>query len=355
MTKFRFLGAVIVAGLIATPAMASDQAENTDDQAGIVSAAPSVTRVSVDKTTSLVTGRTADAIGPGIGGGAATVDAGNPIFAGTDAAAMGEGMSAGGGEGKIGVWLNGSWSDVEDDLSSTAYNGDVYSIVGGADYRFSDRFLAGLALGWESADIDTLFNVGNLESEGFSVAPYAGYVINRYFTADATIGYASGDTDLRRTSPISGSTITGEMDWDRFFAAGNLNGYYQINRFSLSGTVGILWADQSNDSFTESDTTFNPDQDIELGQLRIGGTIGYNLGKVEPYVTGRYEYDFERTDVVVAAGQAQPSNDDSGFEVGGGVRFALSERVSGAVQGTTHLARDNFESTTVSGHIRIRF
>jgi outer membrane autotransporter protein len=61
------------------------------------------------------------------------------------------------------------------------------------------------------------------------------------------------------------------------------------------------------------------------------------------------------TKIRVASGQAKPANDRSGFDFGGGIRFALSDRVSGGVEGTTHLGRDDFDSTSISGNLRIKF
>lgn len=354
MNKLGIIGALAAAALVSSPTWASEQAPNTDDQASTVATGPSITRVATSTTAGLVSGRVAAAVGA-IGGGTDTGDLGAKSFYAGRVTQAGEGKSAGGGERRVGVWTNVAYSDIEDDLSSTAYDGNVFSLLVGADYQVSDRFLVGLAIGYENIDVDTTFNRGDIEADGVTVAPYAGYVINRYFTVDVSGGYTDSDTDLSRTSPISGSVITGQMDSSRWFVGGNLNAHYQVKRISLLGRAGLLYATETQDAFTESDTTFNPERDIDLGQLRIGAQIAYRMGKVQPYVTGTFEYDFNREKIVVGAGQAQPANDRSGFEVGGGVRFALSDRVSGGIEGSTHVGRDDFSSTSVSGNVRIKF
>ena len=354
MNKLGIMGALAAVALMSSPTWASEQAPNTDDQSSTVATGPAITRVATASTAGLISGRVAGAVGA-IGGGTDTGALGAKSFYAGSGMQVGEGKSAGGGERRIGVWTNVAYSNIEDDLSSTAYDGNVFSLLVGADYQVSDRFLVGMAFGYENIDLDTTFNRGSIEADGFTIAPYAGYVINRYFTVDVSGGYNDSSTDLTRTSPISGSVVTGQMDSSRWFVGGNLNAHYQVKRISLLGRAGLLYATETQDAFTESDTTFNPERDIDLGQLRIGAQIAYRMGKVQPYVTGTFEYDFNREKTVVAAGQAQPANDRSGFEVGGGVRFALSDRVSGGIEGSTHVGRDDFSSTTVSGNVRIKF
>lgn len=365
MRRLSILGTLAVAWVLFNGpdmAVASEQDDNTVNQSGSNSTGPATTRAAASNTSGLVGSRTASALGPAPGGGGGA--GGGPgdtsgLFDSGFISASGvqlseSGMSAGGGDGKIGVWVNSAWSGIEDDLSSTAFDGDVITVMGGVDYLFTDRLLAGLAVGYENTDLDTIFNNGTLESDGFTVAPYLGFIINRFFTADLSGGYSSGSTDLTRIDLV-GTTVTGDMDWDRWFLAANLNAYYSIGKFRLAGRVGYLWVQETQDQFTESDGTVVGEQDIDLGQVRVGGQIGYSLGRVEPYLTGTFEYDADRTDVVVGAGQEQPANDETGFEVGGGVRFALSDRVTGGVEATTHLGRENFSSTTVQGTLRLKF
>ena len=266
---------------------------------------------------------------------------------------IGTGMSAGGGDGRLGIWVSGAWSSIDNDLVSTAYDGNLYSALFGADYQMNDRFLAGIALGYESSDIDTTFNTGHSESDGFTIAPYAGYVLNRYFTVDVSGGFTFVDYDTRRTA--SGSSVSGRTESTRWFIAGNVNAYYAIDRITLGGKMGYSYTRENMDGFTESNSTTYTDRDYTIGQFRLGGTVGYQLGKVEPYLLTTYVYDAQMTEVAVGAGQASPKNDRSGFDVGGGINFMLSDRVIGGFEGSTHVGRENFDSTTLSGNLRIKF
>ncbi len=349
MSNLRVIGAVAGAMMIAAPALA-----NTNNTAE----APS-TSVSSGQVVRQASAMTAGGIGSRIGSFLSPqvlvgqgADPNSVAFIMDES--LGSGMAAGGGDGRLGVWVSGGWSQIEDELNSTAFDGNLYNVLVGGDYQFNDRFLGGVALGYESGDIDTSYNTGNIESDGFTIAPYAGYVLNRYLTLDVSGGYTFADYDMVR-NPAAGAPVTGSTEGDRWFLGGNLNGYYAINRVTIGGRLGYLYTKEEQDSFTESNGTVIGQNDISIGQFRVGGTVGYSLGKVEPYVTGTYVYDVQQEKITVAPGQAQPQNDRSGLDVGGGIRFSLSDRVTGGFEGTTHVGRDDFNSTSLTGNLRIKF
>jgi outer membrane autotransporter protein len=364
MSKLRTTVLAAVAALVAAPALAHEQDPDTTNQASLQSLGPVLAREMAPKVSERLAGRVdgvlADTIlvEQGVNPDHMTTYAGTSRTTGLSAGEQQTGMSAGAAPGRLGVWVSGGWTALEDGLSSTAYDGNAYNVLIGADYQFNDRFLMGLATGYESSNIDTHFNTGNLTSDGWTVSPYAGFVLNRYFTLDLSGGYTKTTYDMRRTAPLAAgsNTIPGGTDGDRWFLAGNLNGYYAIDRLLLNGRVGYIHSNESQDAYTEAGQPFeNPERDINLGQFRVGGQVGYDLGMLQPYVTGTWVYDVTRKKVFVAPSQAQPANDRSGFDVGGGIRFAISDRVSGGIQGTTHLGRDNFDSHSVSGNLRVRF
>ncbi len=342
MREIRVLGFAAACTLVAIPALAGEQSTDTTLQAGSVATFPATTNEALSTNIGLITSRVAASLGPTPGGAVGTV------------VDIDSGLAAGGSDDRVSVWGASAWRSLENDLGSIAHDGDYVTMVGGADYQMTDRLLGGVATSWEDIEVDTTYNRGSLNGDGFTVAPYVGFILNRYFTADVAGGYSfAGKSEMTRST--GGTNIAGDMDWERWFLAGNVNGYYRVNRLALSGQVGLLWAQEDQDEFTETDGTRNPSRDIEFGQLHVGGQVGYVLGRVEPFVTGRFEHDFMRDKVAVGAGQLVPENDRNGFEVGGGVNFALSERVTGGIQGTTLFGRSDVEQTTVSGNLRIKF
>lgn len=352
MNKGLFLGAFAGAALLATSAFAvtTNPTTTTEAASNTVTAGATVAQLSA-QTTGGMSARIGGFLSPQVFAEQGAGPEHGALFANTGP--LGSGMAAGGGDGRLGLWVSGGWSNIEDDLLSTAYDGNLYNVLFGGDYQFNDRLLAGVALGYESSNIDTKFNTGSVESDGFTIAPYAGYVLNRYFTIDVSGGVTFSEYDMSRTA--TGGIVTGNTDATRWFAAGGVNAYYAINRVTLGGRMGYSYVRENMDGFVESDTTSYTDADVTIGQFRLGGTVGYQLGKVEPYMTTTYVYDAQHHKIAVSTGQVSPKNDRSGFDIGGGIRFALSDRVIGGFEGTTTVGRENFESTSLSGNLRIKF
>lgn len=273
------------------------------------------------------------------------------------------GMSAGDERLGLGVWLDGPWSHFEEDADGAAFEGDSYSIIGGLDYMLTDRTLAGLTFTYSHSDTDTTFNGGNIKSDGYTIAPFAAYVFNRYVYADANFGFSWLDYDQERTGRFNGTSfepfspptrIRGGFDSTRWFAAANLNGVYTVGDVNLSAQLGYLFAHESQDEFMESDGTVVGRNRIDLGQVRAGGEAGYLFGFIEPYGTVQFEWDHLAEDVDVAIGE-QPDNKDTGWRLGGGLRFYVDDWLSGGVEVTTVEGRGSLDGINASGNIRVGF
>ena len=293
---------------------------------------------------------------PGVGFWGA-VETDSPLIA----SRQGPGMAAAALGDRASVWASMAWSTFDEDHPTIAFNGDSISGFLGGDYLFTDRLIAGLAVGAENTDVTSTFNAGGSNSDGITGLGYAAFVLNRYLSADASFGYTGVyDIDQRRTA--LGLPITGSTDGWRWFGAANINGTYTIDGWTASANAGYLRSSSHTDGFTESNGNVVPSGNTELGQVRVGGRVSYslpalqpNLPRITPFVSGLFEWDHDRTKISVAQGQAVPPDDRTDFVVGGGLNFAFSDRISGGIEATTVLGRANFNATTVSGNIRFVF
>lgn len=262
------------------------------------------------------------------------------------------GKSAGAKEKKTGVWILGSYSEIENDFINTKYDGDIVAIVGGIDYRLTNRVVAGIALSYEDVDITTTFNNGTIETSGVGIAPYAVFKLTDKITADINASYTVLDTDTTRTS----GTVTGQFDANRVTAGANLNIGHSVNKFFMSASVGFLYINESQDSYTESNGTFVPASDISIGQGRVSATVGYNLGKAQPFLTAQLQHEFWAPSApLLGGGLASPEEDTTGVVVGAGISFALSDTTSGTISVSSTEAREDFSLYSVSARIRVQF
>ncbi|NNM00184.1 MAG: autotransporter outer membrane beta-barrel domain-containing protein [Gammaproteobacteria bacterium] len=256
----------------------------------------------------------------------------------------------------MGYWASYSRNNLNNDFSATAFDGSVTNVLGGVDWSFGDNLLVGLAAGYERQDFVTIFNGGGQETDGIVVAPYAGYRLSDQWSVDGTVGFTYSDIEQFRTQVVQ--TVSSELDAWRVFAAANLNWFGGRDRWLLSARGGLLYAQDSFDSFTENTGVagglFNPEREFDIGQASIGGEVGYAIGDFVPFVNGRFIYDVEESVVEVGPGQAAPGADRTEFQAGFGLRyFGRDNGISADVEFTTVETRENIDSYTISATVRI--
>jgi len=266
---------------------------------------------------------------------------------------FGSGIAAGDGSAGMSGFLALSRSSAEDDFVSTAYDSDTNSLSFGADKSFGDSMTVGLSASYSSTDTTSTFNGGSTDTTGWSLSPYAAFVINDMVSIDASAGLSRSESDNTRVA--AGATITGTQDSSSRFAALNLNVSTWKGNVGLSGRAGYTYSNTDNDAFTESNGTAIASSSSTFKQISLGGQVSYYAGTVMPYAKLTYNRELGKDRIVVAAGQAQPSNDADEVVLGGGLSIFGSGAMSGGLDISKTLSRSNFDGTAVSGSLSITF
>ncbi len=263
------------------------------------------------------------------------------------------GVNAGDGEGMpYGIWGNYSYTDYENDLSSTAFDGSSHGFLGGIDFGIREGTVLGVALGYESSDIDTGFNGGNQDTDSFTIAPYFGAILDDILSVDFNIGYSRVEYDQYRTS--GAARVTSSPEADRWFGAFNLNAITFIDNWILGGRVGLLYASSKIDSYTESNGTVVADSRTKVSTANIAGDVSYIYGNFEPFLNLAYQYDLRQEKISVATGP-QPSNDRDDILLAAGVRYFEKSGVSGNLEYSKRLLRDDFDEDRISLTVRVDY
>ena len=263
------------------------------------------------------------------------------------------GYSAGEDVPRFSVWANGGFTWVENDFSSTAFDGNVITALVGADYWVTEKILIGAIGGYDRTDVDTSFNQGELESDGFTAGLYLAYLLGDNFSLEGLLGHTWTDSDMDRTS-LAGAKVTGSTNARRLFGSLGFSGNFQVDNFLLSPTVRHLVALETIDSFTESDGTRVGEETTDLGVLQFGGRASYLFEKFEPYVSALIELETFSTDTQVASGP-KPRDDRADLDVSAGLDFFPTDFISGGVELNHKFERENFDETTVSGTLTFVF
>lgn len=269
--------------------------------------------------------------------------------------AAGDGFAGWGGWSP---WVSYGRATADNDLSSTQFDANQDNVLFGADYSYSDRLIFGLSGGYEKNDVDTAFNLGEMEVQGFTIAPYVAYLLTDNLSIDAAVGYSDLDIDQFRTEP-GGAMIHGDTDSSRWFVMSNLNTFQRYGDWILSGRVGLIYSEEDQDSFTETGGVTAQSvgsRDIEFGQLNVGGEVAYSVHAIEPFASLFYQYDFEDGDSVsLNSNQAQRSNDDDDFRVAAGFRYFGNDGLSAALEWSHVFDRENYDSNTINLLGRLQF
>ncbi len=284
----------------------------TANQAAASVAAP----VAATQTATIIAGSVAGAVAPApVVAPAPGVAPQGPTSRLFDTRQMGR--AAGGRFAKVGVWVEGSVTAIDKNETGLSMDGTVYTLIGGADYKFNDRGVVGLALGYDSVDIDTAFNNGTYESNGLTVAPYFGYALTPRWSIDLSGGYTWLDYDTSRNS----SAVRGSFDAGRWFGSANVNGTYSHNRWRFFPRLGVLYLSETQDGYTETGAgaTVVGEDSFDFGRLTGGLKLGYAFNNVLPYAKVMGEWDFTTPDSVQKANGQFSNVDDGGVVLGLGV------------------------------------
>ncbi len=264
------------------------------------------------------------------------------------------GLNAGDKTFKVGAWASYSYTDFENEFTLTAFEGKRHGGLVGIDIIPWENSVWGIAGGYEKNDIETGFNRGAQDTDGYSIVSYFGTLLSDTWSVDLSAGYTWLKTDQFRTDPLTNNRVSSSPDADRWFGAFNLNGLWIINNWILGANAGALYARNTEDSFLESDGTQISSRTTRLSQVNAGGNVAYSFGNFEPFVRGSYEYDVNATDIGVI-GPLQPSFDDDNFLVGAGVRYFNKRGLSGSIEYYTRLDREDYKEENLVIMLRGEF
>ncbi len=316
----------------ALPAAAADNVtEVTKDT--VQSISRQTASVSAQNTVTSITARSSMVLGLG-GGGFSTPGS------------RSKGVSSGNNDNGIGLWTMGNYYYL-DKSGSGKYDGDLYMVTGGVDKRF-DRLLLGLSFGGEWLDLG-LQNGGKYDSKGFTLAPYASYLLADDLMLDFSVGYTWLNNDLEIKADDGGGMQKYNDDYDswRVYTAGGITKMWNYDAWRFSGRLGALYLHQSDDGFSLKGNTIIDNVDVskskyDLFQMQLGGRVGYDFGNVTPFVGVTYYQDIAKSG---------PDKDMVGADLDLGLNWKTGPMTIG-VTGTYGI-REDFQK--VGGMLNFRF
>ncbi|MCG8021303.1 MAG: autotransporter domain-containing protein, partial [Candidatus Thiodiazotropha weberae] len=141
--------------------------------------------------------------------------------------------------GRWGAFINGTvnFGEMDDTEQESGFDFDTRGITFGLDYRFSNEFVAGGAIGYSRYDSDYNNASGNLEMDALSLSAYGTYYQNNNIYIDGLIQIGSNSYETSRRVNTQGSADQfGQGDTDGMEYAFNLGAGYEYHRNALTIT-----------------------------------------------------------------------------------------------------------------------
>lgn len=250
----------------------------------------------------------------------------------------------------VDFWIGGSYTYFESDFAGVASQGDVGMLQLGIDTRLSDTVLVGVAAFGDLLSSDVVTGV-EASGVGFMAGPYAVLSLNDnlYVEGLAAVGQAFNEVD----DPAVGSA---EYDSERLLVTARVSGDFRYDAWSLRPATRVTYYAERQEEFLDGGGTLVPESTTELGQLRFGPEIAYDLEmidgpRVRPFFGAEGVWAFLQTEQLING--ARVAADDFSASVSAGFDANLgpaSLRAAGRYDG---LGAEDFDAITGELQVRI--
>jgi outer membrane autotransporter protein len=315
---------------------------------------------------SVSAGKVAGLVASQVTGGAASADSANSFF------------------DRWGFFLKGTFNfgDKNTTENEAGFDFDTKGVTGGADYRFSEKLVAGGAIGFSRNNVDYASSGGGLDTDTWHLAAYGSYYASERTYIDAIVEYGWQDHDSERgiqyrvASNLDPVRRTAKASYDGNQLGASLGAGYDLDQGPLSygvyGRVGYIKVDI--DGFQEKGAAgLNlklDDFDATSVTTTLGGRISrvFNTNKavIVPQLRfeWEHEYDNDATNLVArfaadpintSFGIASDSPDRDYFRLGLGVSAVFPHGVSAFVNYDTLLDKRDWTDHLIDLGVRWEF
>jgi len=223
------------------------------------------------------------------------------------------------------LWISSTTDSLENTFSRTAFYGATQNVLGGYDFTRSDKYVFGIAGGYEASNFVTKFNSGNEKTGGYNINPYFAWLMSDRWSLDLIWGYGKFDTDQSRTISSAGpipTPVDSNFSSKRGFASTNLTNISTFGNWKLTSSLGYLWSKRDQDAYTENGGIPVAESKQTSKQLNLLEEVAYGRGNSETFFGARYEdiRNYQKVELTSGLGD-QPANDPTSALLTAGWRY----------------------------------
>lgn len=222
----------------------------------------------------------------------------------------GKGASADGSGWGLLVTPQYGKSDRPETIKENGYQSTLTGLVVGLDYRFSDSFVLGLAVGQTKDKATFLNNVGFQNSSSNIATMYGTWLISENSAVDGYLGYGKLKLENQRyfvASPTISGTMSGNTTGQQTMAGLSVSHQSAVGRFSLAPSFNLDYIKTTIKSYNESGIGNNPyftflalhygDRSVTSLTSSLGGRLstsyGYDWGALIPSMRLAAVHEFQ--------------------------------------------------------------
>ncbi|MEN8218450.1 MAG: autotransporter outer membrane beta-barrel domain-containing protein [Pseudomonadota bacterium] len=170
----------------------------------------------------------------------------------TDARNVGNGFS------RLGTFVNGeiNFGDKDTTDRESGFEFSTLGLTAGIDYRFTNNFIAGIALGYSNSETDLNAGGGNIDSDGYSLTLYGTFYQSNDFYIDGLYSYGRNSYDSERNiiyqvvTPIN-QTAFSNNDSDQHALGLGVGYHFNRQAFTFTPNARLDYVKTDIDGFSE--------------------------------------------------------------------------------------------------------
>ena len=293
-------------------------------------------------------------------------------------------------ESGLGVFISGEFESLDRDVTTfeAGFDSDIWRVTAGADYRFTDRIVAGLAVDYAHHDGD-FDGGGRFDNNSYGVLAFGSFLPNDRVFVQLSAGYARNTYDSNRFGTFTETNADDTPNFDSEPGPQNadynadkasvsaLAGYnYPIGNVTISPRAGLDFVHIDFETYSEDDggitglalTFHGDDQTSFQSRLGVQGSVAFRtgFGVVVPQASVDWMHEFEKDQRRVQVSfvddtraqrftyQTEPPDRDW-FEINTGAVAVLGDRLQGFINYRTMVGHDFFDSHAGTIGLRVAF
>lgn len=275
-----------------------------------------------------------------------------------------------------GFFINGNVtlgeSDNDDDRPD--YEQDGYNISLGADYRFSETLVAGVAAGFSRADMEFRGDLGEQDTSSYSLSLFGNWYPTDHVYVDGLLMYVDGGLDVDRRINVGSISQSLTSDSDSQQIVLSTSAGYEFSWQRLQGSVygRVEYSDLTIDAYRESggslalafDAQETDSLDTAIGS-RVGHVFNLRKGVVVPSLELEYVKRHEDDYLIQSRFLNAPTaaqftllaeeEDTSYLNLSTSLSAVFSGGRSGFFRYETMLGQDNYDMSAYTLGFRMEF